>query len=302
MQKIFYTISLLACLLLQSELKAQELQAQVQVLTPGIQATNKQIYQTMETAISEFLNNRKWTDESYEQEERIKCQFLITIKDRANNNFSGDLQVSYSRPVYMSDYSSPVFVHRDADLNFEYVEFDRLDFTLNTSISNLTSVLAYYVYIIIGLDHDTFSPKGGDPFFNDAQTIVGNSQGGNYTGWSSFDGNKNRFILVDNLLSPAFDNLRVGLYNYHRLGLDQMYEPSKQKAAKETIKKTLMDLKAVNDQRRNSFLMQLFFDAKSQEIINVFSGGDPMPLADLVELLEELDASNAQKYQNLGKA
>lgn len=302
MQKIFYAISLLSALLWHPDLRAQELNAQVQVLTPSIQATNKQIYTTMETAISEFLNNRKWTDENYTQEERINCQFVITIKDRANNNFSGDLQVSYSRPVYMSDYSSPVFVHRDNDFAFEYVEFDRLDFTLNTDISNLTSMLAYYVYIIIGLDHDTFSPKGGDPFFNNAQTIVGNCQGNNFTGWSSFDGNKNRFVLVDNLVSPAFDNLRLSMYNYHRQGLDLMYEPSKQKEAKETIKKALMDLEAVNNQRINSFLMQLFFDAKSQEIINIFSGGDPIPLADLKEVLVELDASNAGKYQELGKA
>ena len=302
MLKIFYTTSILSCLLFLNSVAAQEIQAQVQVLTPGIQATNKQIYETMQTAISDFLNNRKWTDESYEQEEKINCQFVLTIKDRATNSFTADLQVSYSRPVYMSDYSSPVFVHRDPDVAFEYVEFDRLDFTLNTNISNLTSILGYYVYIIIGMDHDTFSPKGGDPFFNNAQTIVGNAQGGNYTGWSSFDGNKNRFILVDNLLSPAFDNLRLGLYNYHRLGLDLMYEPSNQKKAKETIKQSIMDLKSVNDQRRNSFLMQLFFDAKSQEIINIFSGGDPMPLADLKEVLIEIDASNAGRYQKLGKA
>lgn len=302
MQKIYFALLLLTGLWLSPEASAQELNAQVQVLTPSIQATNKQIYQTLETAISEFINNRKWTEENYSQEERINCQFVITIKDRANNNFSGELQVSYSRPVYMSDYSSPVFVHRDLDFDFEYVEFDRLDFTLNTDISNLTSVIAYYVYIIIGMDHDTFSPKGGDPFFNNAQTIVGNCQGNNYTGWSSFDNNKNRFILVDNLVSPAFDNLRLAMYNYHRLGLDQMYEPSKQKEAKETIKQSLMSLKSVNDQRRNSFLMQLFFDAKSQEIVNIFSGGDPIPLADLKEVLAELDASNSGKYQQLGKA
>ncbi len=274
----------------------------MQVLTPGIQATNKQIYTTMQTSIQEFLNNRKWTDENYELEELIQCQFVITIKDVSGNSFTADLQISYSRPVYMSDYSSPIFVHRDPSLNFEYIENDRLDFSLNTSISNLTSVLAYYAYIILGMDHDTFSPKGGDPFYNNALTIVGNAQGGNYAGWSSFDGKKNRAVLLDNLVSPAFDNLRLGMYKYHRLGLDQMYEPSKQKAAKETIKKSLMDLKAVNDQRRNSFLMQLFFDAKSQEIINIFSGGDPMPLAELKEVLEELDASNADKYQKLGKA
>lgn len=301
MQKKFYII-LLGLFCLSSPLKAQELNAQVQVISSKIQATNKQIYTTLQTAIREFLNNRKWTDETYAREERIDCQFIINITGRNSDQFSGDIQVLYSRPVYMSGYSSPVLIHRDDKLEFQYLEFDRLDFTLNSNLSNLTSILGYYAYIIIGLDHDTYSPKGGDPHYSNAQKILGNAQGGQYTGWSSFDGNKNRFWLLDNLTSPAFDNLRIALYQYHRQGLDLMYEPTNQKEAKETMKAALIGLKAVNDKRRSSYLMQIFFDTKSQEIINVFSEGVPIPLADLKEVLIELDANNASKYQAMGKA
>lgn len=301
MQKKFYII-LFAILCISGQGHAQELNAQVQVISSKVQATNKQIYTTLETAIREFLNNRRWTDENYLPEERINCQFILNITSRNGDQFSGDLQVLYSRPVYNSSYSSPVLVTRDDKFDFQYLEFDRLDFTLNSNLSNLTSILAYYTYVIIGLDHDTFSLKGGDPYYQNAQKIVGNAEGGNYTGWSSFDGNKNRFWLIDNLTSPAFDNLRVCLYQYHRLGLDLMYEPSQQKTAKSVIMNALMGLKEVNKQRRNSFLMQIFFDAKSQEIINIFSGGEPMQLADLKELLIELDATNASKYEKMGRA
>lgn len=282
--------------------KAQELNAQVSVNADQIQATNKQVFKTLETSIREFLNDRKWTNEKYLPEERITCQFLLTIDNRSSNEFQGNLQISYSRPVYMSDYSSPVFVHRDDKVRFEYLEFDRLDFSINTNLSNLTSLLAYYAYIIIGLDHDTFEPKGGDPFFDQAQKIVGNAQGSGYEGWATFDGNKNRFILLDNFTSSAFDNLRLALYQYHREALDKMYEPKNHRAAKETIKKALMSLKEVNDKRRNSLLMQIFFDAKSKEIMQVFGGGEPIDLADLKDVLRELDPSNSSRYDQLGKA
>ncbi len=301
MQKKFYII-LLSAFCLSGSLKAQELNAQVQVISSKIQATNKQVFTTLETAITEFLNNRKWTEEKYALEERINCQFIINITSRNSDQFSGDIQVLYSRPVYMSDYNSPVFIHRDNNLDFQYLEFDRLDFALNANLSNLTSILAYYAYIIIGLDHDTYAPKGGEPFFNNAQQIVGSAQGGRYSGWSSFDGNRNRFWLLDNLTSPAFDNMRISFYQYHRMGLDKMYDPTKQKEAKETIKQALLALEAVNEKRRNSYLMQIFFDSKSQEIINIFSGGEPIPLADLKEVLIEIDANNATKYQEMGKA
>jgi hypothetical protein len=283
-------------------LQAQELNARVQVLTPNIQATNKQLYDNMEKAIREFLNNRKWTNESYSIEERIDCQFVITINSRSNNNFSGTIQVFYSRPIYKSDYKSPILVHQDGDFDFEYLEFDRLDFAPNAYLSNLTSILAYYTYIIIGLDHDTYSAMGGTEFYTEAQNIVGNAQSSNNSGWNSFGGsNKNRYWLSDNLSSPAFDNYRVGLYTYHRQGLDLMHDASKIRMAKMNIKTALMSLKKVNDQRRNSFLLQLWFDAKQAEIVKIFNKGESIPIGDLKGLLIELDPNNSSSYQTMGQ-
>lgn len=302
MLKKFSIILSLGFILSTPQLKAQELNAQVQVISQSLQATNRQIFTTLETAVREFLNNRKWTDEKYAPDERINCQFILNLTSRNGDQFSGDLQVVYSRPVYKSGYSSPVLLTRDVNFDFQYLEFDRLDFSINTNLSNLTSILAYYAYLVIGLDHDTYALRGGDPFYESAQRIVGNAQGGQYAGWSSFDGNKNRFWLLDNLTSPAFDNFRTMLYQYHRLGLDLMHEPAQQKTAKEVIKSSLMSLDAVNKQRRNSYLMQVFFDTKSQEIINIFSGGEPIDLVELKTLLIELDANNASKYEKMGRA
>ncbi len=302
MLKKFYTILFITLALSSQSLSAQELNAQVQVISSNIQATNRQIYTTLETAVREFLNNRKWTNENYSPDERISCQFILNLTSRNGDQFSGDLQVLYSRPVYKSGYNSPVLVIRDNNFAFQYLEFDRLDFAINTNLSNLTSILAYYAYTIIGLDHDTYELRGGSPYYEKAQTIVGNAQGGSYTGWSSFDDNKNRFWLIDNLTSPAFDNYRAMLYQYHRLGLDLMYEPARQKAAKEIIKSALLGLELVNKQRRNSYLMQVFFDTKSQEIQNIFNGGEPIDLVKLKELLIELDATNASKYEKMGRA
>ena len=302
MHRIFYSTLLISLCLLSFKGFSQELNAQVEVISDKIQATNRQRFTTLETSVREFLNNRRWTNETYTPDERISCQFILTLNKESNDQYEGTLQVLYSRPIYKSGYNSPILVHRDDKFSFQYLQFDRLDFSMNTNISNLTSILAYYAYIIIGLDHDTYAIKGGDPFFGDAQTIVNNAQGSSYSGWSSFEGNNNRFWLVDNLTSPVFDDFRLGLYQYHRLGLDLMYEPRQQAAAKNVIKNALVQLEAVNEKRRNSMLMQMFFDAKSQEIINIFSGGEPMDLADLKEVLMELDPTNSSKYQKMGKS
>jgi hypothetical protein len=286
-----------------STLTAQELNATVQVLTPGIQATNKQVFQTLERSMQEFLNNRKWTDESYQNEERIECQYVFTIKDWNNNRFSGDLQIFYGRPIFKSDYTSPVMVLRDDDIEFEYLEFDRLDFADNAYLSNLTSILAFYAYLIIGLDHDTYAPMSGTEYYNKAQAVVGNAQTGNSPGWNSFGGgNRNRYWLMDNITSPVFDNFRTCLYSYHRQGLDLMHDAGKARTAKTNIKDALLSLEKVNDQRRNSYVMQIWFDAKQGEIVKIFSGGEPIPTADLKELLLELDPNNSDQYQKIGRS
>lgn len=285
---------------LSQSLYAQEMNAEVQVLAPKVQTSDRRVFTTLETSIREFVNNRRWTDEQYRPEERIQCQFVINIENMNNNRFGGSIQVFYSRPIFKSDYRSPVLVHQDASFDFEYIEYDRLDFAENTFISNLTSVLAFYVYIIIGLDHDTYALQSGTPYYELAQTVVGNAQNQGFGGWGSFDGNKNRFWLVDNLSSPAFDNFRSCLYLYHRQGLDLMHDAAKTRTAKINIKNALLSLKEVNDQRRNSFVLQLWFDAKMLEIVQIFKGGEPIPTADLLELLDELDPNNASNYREIG--
>ncbi len=283
------------------EAHAQELNAQVQVLSPQIQATNKQVFKTLENSIHGFLNNTNWTDETYDNTERISCSFVVNVTEWQMDKFKATLQVQYSRPIYRSGYSSLVFIHLDDQFDFQYLEYNRLDFAKNNFTSNLTSVLAYYSYIIIGLDHDTYSLKGGSPFYAEAQNIVGSAQNSGFDGWGSFQGSKSRFWLIDNLVSPAFDNFRKTLYEYHRKGLDRMYDLNHHKTAKETIKNSLLLLKEVNDKRPGSFLIRLFFDAKVNEILSIFNGGNPVPLVDLKELLIDIDANNASKYQEMGK-
>lgn len=282
-------------------LSAQELNARVSINTDKIQATNKQLFVTMETSIREFLNTRKWTDEQYDIEERINCQFFITLEDRNTNTFSGSIQVAYSRPVFNSDYNSPILLIQDRDFDFEYLEFDRLDFAENAFISNLTSVLAFYVYIILGVDHDTYAPMGGTPYYTLAQNVVGNAQNTGNSGWNSFGGsNRNRFWLIDNFTSPIFNDFRTALYTYHRQGLDLMHDQGRIKAGKTNIKNALISLEKVNNERRNSYLIQTFFSAKRQEIINIFDDGEPIPLADLKEALAKIDPNNASNYQEMG--
>lgn len=294
-------IILLTIICLSGTLNAQELNAAVQVLSPNVQTSNKEIFTTLETAIREFINNRRWTDQNYAIEERIRCQFVINIEERNNNSYVASLQVFYSRPIFNSDYNAPILVHRDPDFDFQYLEFDRLDFAENTFTSNLTSVLAFYAYIIIGMDADTYAPMSGTPYYQKAQSIVGNAQNNGFTGWDSFGNNKNRYWLVDNLNSPAFDNFRSCLYLYHRQGLDLMHDNAKIPTAKKNIKNGLMGLEKVNDQRRNSFIMQLWFDAKQKEIVQIFTGGPPLAIADLKQMLIKLDPNNSSDYEKIGQ-
>lgn len=280
-------------------LPAQELNAEVQVINPKVQTSNPRIFETLENAITNFLNNRKWTDLTFAPEERIRCQFLINITKKSSNSFEANLQITYSRPIFNSGYASPVLVHKDDDFSFEYVEYERLEFNPNTFSSNLTSVLAYYAYIILGYDQDTYGLKSGSEYFQTAQRIVGNAQNQGFTGWGSFDGNRNRYWLVDNLNSPAFDNFRSCLYLYHRQGLDLMHDPAKIETAKKNIKNALMSLEKVNNQRRNSMALAMWFDAKNFEIRQIFNGGAPIPIAELKSLLAELDPVNAGDYQKM---
>ena len=204
--------------------KAQELNCSVMVATPGIEGTNKQIYETLQKAIFEFMNTRKWTNFTFKNEERIDCSILMTISVApSNDEFDATIQVQSRRPVFNSSYNSSVLVLNDKNVKFRYIEFQPLDFTENVYTTELTSLLAYYAYIIIGLDFDTFTSSGGTVYYEKAQTIVNSAQSSSYPGWKAYEDLKNRYWLVENLLNKAYAPVRNFLYAYYRNGLDVMY-------------------------------------------------------------------------------
>lgn len=265
---------------------AQELSCTVIVNSDQVNQTNKQIFKTLEKSLNDYVNQTKWTNRNFSVKERIECSMMITINKYENSAFSGTIQVQSNRPVFNSTYQSPVFNYQDKRFTFNYVEFAPLYFNPNVFESNLTSVITYYVYIILGIDADTFVKEGGTPYFKQAQNIVNLSQGSGYTGWQQTDGNRTRWELVDNLLSNTFKEYRLALYNYHRLGLDNLVDNAS--LAKQSIAGSMKLFDKLNNVRPNSFVLQAFFDAKSEEIANVFSDGPKVDIVKLKETLNEI--------------
>jgi hypothetical protein len=294
---IFSGILILAGLV---HLNAQELNCNVQVVTQQIQGTNKQIFQTLQNAIYEFMNNRAWTSHVYAPTERIECNIYINLNEQVSaDQFRGTIQVQSRRPVYGSSYNSILLNYLDDNFDIRYQEFQPLEFTETSHLSNLTSILAYYAYIIIGLDYDSFSPEGGTEYFQKAENIVLNAQNAPEKGWKAFDGkgNKNRYWLVNNLLDKQYQPVREFLYRYHRLGLDVM--SSKPVEGRAEIAESLRLLQQVYRTKPDPYmhLLQVVLNAKSQELINVFSETLPDEGRRVVTILSEIDPSNASKYQ-----
>jgi hypothetical protein len=296
-------IVLLIFTLISLQGRAQELRATVKILSPEVQATNKDIFQTLETSIENFLNGYAFTDHKYSDEERIECNYIMTVNSLNGNRFDATLQVQYSRPVYNSNYNSPVLKVLDKDVVFSYQENEPIDFQQNTYTTNLSSILAFYAYTIIGLDRCTFKANGGDAEFAIAQNIVTTAQSsGGASGWKSFDGTKNRFWITDALMSPVFEPVKTTLYMYHRQGLDLMYLSENHKQSLEIIATSLKALEGPNQKRPNSYLLNLFFDAKNTEILSLYSEASTLGVdtKTLQTTLEELDRTHASSYSELG--
>ncbi len=294
---------LLLSILLVNNAYSQELRAVVKVLSPEVQATNKDIFQALESSIDNFLNGTTWTDYKYSDEERIECSYIITVKSLNGNKFDANLQVQYSRPIYGSKYNSPVLNILDKDVVFSYQENEPIDFQQNTYTTNLSSILAFYAYTIIGTDRTTFKANGGDNEFAIAQSIVTTAQsGGGASGWKSFDGTKNRFWIADQLNSPVFEPVKECWYLYHRQGLDLMYKVENHEQALNTVSSALQKLSDPNQKRPNSFLLNIFFDAKHTEIVNVFSQASSLGIdtKTLQSTLETIDQGHSSDYENLG--
>ena len=283
---------------LRYSLPAQELNCQVQVLTQQISGTDKRVFEALQTAIFEFLNNKKWTNESFKTEERIDCSILINITEKVSNDeFRATLQVQARRPIFKTSYNSPLLNYNDNDIQFKYIENQALDFTENTYTSELTSILAFYANLIIGMDYDTFSLNGGTSYLQKALSVVNSAQSASGKGWKAFDGDKNRYWIINNMLDASFVSLRECMYNYHRKGLDEMVD--NKESGRAAILESLLDLKKVHEAKPLSFSLQFFFNAKSDEIINIFSGGFSDEKSRAVNILNEIDPTNSNKYQKI---
>lgn len=276
---------------------SQELNCTVNVIAQQTGNENDVIYKTLGNQLTEFINNTKWTKKTFGQQERINCSMVINVTQQSNNLFSATLQVSSSRPIYNSTYSSPVYNYNDKDFNFEYLEFQNLVFNDSQFESNLISVLSFHVYMILGMDADTFALNGGDAYFNQAQTIASYSQQLSGQGWQLEDGLQSRFALIDNLMSPSYKDLRLAMYNYHIEGLDIMNEGAKE--GKTQIIAVLNDLQKVHSVRPNSFLMRVFFDAKADEIMDILSGGPSVNITNAIDILNRVAPMHSQKWRTI---
>jgi hypothetical protein len=279
----------------------QDLNARVQILSPQIQSTNKRILDVMESNIRDFLNNRKWTTDVLQSQERIDCNFIITITEwDGSSNFKAEAQIQSSRPVFNTSYNSTILNITDKDFDFAYSEGQPLDFSDENYIGNLTSLLGYYAYIITGFDFDTFSKFGGTAYFSKAQVILNNAQNAPYKGWKAFDGLRNRFWLLENLSNKAYSPIREAMYDYHRLGMDIMTD-NKVKGMK-VISNILPQLQKIDKQKQGSMLNQIFFTAKADEMVNIFKSVDPQDKIKAFNILTEIDPANSSKYEALKKS
>ena len=287
-------------LLAVNQLVAQELEIRIQVNHTQLQGANTSKFEELQKSLTEFAANQIWTNNVFKPEERIKCNILFNItKEVYTDEFQATMQIISSRPVYGTGYDSPMLNILDRNIQFKYSEGETLIFDENTH-GELTSLVAYYIYIILGFDYDSFSKLGGTPYFEKAQKIVTTAQSSNYTGWKAFEDKKNRYWLSENLMNSVYSPIREYSYKYHRLGLDLM--STRLVDGTNSIAEGMSDLLKVHRQKSASYLMQVFMDAKADEIVNIFSGStDQAQQNKVYNILKEIDPANINKYDKIKK-
>lgn len=302
MNKLTYILFLM---LITATVKAQEFNARVTVVSNRVaNNVNRNTFTTLQTALNNFLNSRKWTSETYAANERIECNFLLNLESTGDVNvYKASLTIQAARPVFNTNYVSPIINFKDDDVLFKYVEFQQLDFNDNrvtgsdALVSNLTATFAYYAYLVLGFDGDSFAPKGGEIYFQKAQNIVNNAPDGRgISGWKAFDGLRNRYWLVENMSNSRYNIMHDVYYNYYRLVLDKMYDD--EKSARTELLNVLNLLNTFNTDNPNTMINQFFFQGKSTEFIKIFSKALPQDKARAVDLLSRLDLTNASKYKD----
>lgn len=292
--KLRQTILILLILCTSSWLYGQEFNFIVKVNAGRAQTSDRNIFTDMETAFAQFLNTRKWTNDVYNAKERINCNLVLTIEDMPSiGNFKATVQIQAARPVFDSNYQSLLLNFADRDWQFEYLESQPLEFTENMFTNNLTSMLAFYAYVILGLDYDSFGKLQGNPYFEKAFNIVTNAQQSNFSGWKQFDSNRNRYWLAENLMNQQVLPLREAIYTYHRQGMDTFTKSPDE--ARKTILEALKNIKKVSEVRPNTIAIIAFLDAKTDEMVNIFSQGDMQVRREAYTILSALDPTKISK-------
>ena len=300
MKKLFKIVFPLLLLVSFTDVTAQELNCSVQVNFSQIQGSDQSVFEVMEKNIFEFMNSTTWTNNVFQNTERIECSILINITEQiSTGNFKATIQVQSRRPVFNSSYFSTTLNHLDKDFEFKFNEFDNLEYSKNTFTSNLTSVLSFYANIIIGLDYDSFSQNGGTRYFQEAQKIVGNAQSAQETGWKAFESERNRYWFATNMLHQNYAPLRLCFYQYHRLGFDIMAKNVAN--GRIEVLKSLLQLEKVHDRRPGNFQLKIFFNSKVDEIVSLFSEGLGKEKTQITNLVNKIDPTNLTKYEKITK-
>lgn len=276
---------------------SQELNCEVVVEARQTGNENLQVFKTLQTQLTEFINSTSWTNKAVRQNEKIDCTMFINISSYENDVFQGTLQIQSSRPIFNSSYNSPTYNFNDRNFTFNYQEFQNFTFNENQFENNLVSVIAFHIYVILGIDADTFKLNSGTSFFEQAQKILDFSQQKGFRGWGPGDGLQSRYYLIDNILSTTFKEFRNVMYDYHIKGLDIMVNETK--AGKEAVAKSLMMLDQMNRRRPNSYILRVFFDTKANEILDVFSGGPKVPVTNLISTLSKIAPNHSDKWRNI---
>jgi hypothetical protein len=297
----FIYCTLLASLLF-SAVMAQEIKVNVTINTPKLQTADPKVFQSLKTSIEEFINNQKWTEDAFEQEERITCNIQLTItKEFSSNSFGAEMQIQALRPVYGGTYETAIITHSDKDITFTYEQFQPIIYSRDGYTDNLSSVLAFYSYLIMGLDYDSFSPFGGDYHFQQCRDIISklpqSISDADGSGWNNKT-QRNRYWMVENLQNPRIRPLRQAFYDYHIRGLDVMFRDPV--GGRATIFKAIEELEKVNVAMPSSMIVQMFTNSKSNEIVDIFKQGTPQEKARVNQIMTKLDPANSNKYRQIG--
>jgi hypothetical protein len=282
------------------QMRAQELDCQISVSAQRLEGTDKKMFETLQSALYEFLNTRKWSNYNFRIEERVECSMLLTLTERiGSDEFRGTLNIVVRRPVLNTAYNTVLLNHIDKDIQFRYVEYQPLDYSDGTFSSSLTSLFAFYSYMVLGLYFDSFSPYGGSPFYEKAQTVVNSAQNAQETGWKAYDGTRNRFWMVENILNSSNSDLRDFLYKFNRLGLDIMYDKLEQ--GRGSITESIDYLQKIYQAKPDLMFLQLILDTKRDELVNIYSDQRVPPLekTNVTNILKDIDPANSSKYQKI---